>query len=210
MGIVAENNQVTVSGEISSNFKFSHEVCGEKFYVADLKVRRLSDACDIIPIMVSDYLLDVNNDYTGCNVIVAGQYRSFNKHEEGKNHLILSVFANEVELMDSVVDDSDTNQIYLDGYICKEPIYRKTTSGREIADLLLAVNRTYGKSDYIPCICWGRNARYASNLNTGEHLRLHGRIQSRVYYKPISETVTEERVAYEVSASRLEALREEN
>ena len=203
---VIENNQVVVMGEIVSDFVFSHEIFGEGFYMVDVNVPRLSDSSDVIPLMVSERLLDVQEDYKGLNVMVQGQFRSYNRHEERKNRLVLSVFAREIEFVDETPESSKTNQIYLDGYICKEPIYRKTPLGREIADLLLAVNRPYGKSDYIPCICWGRNARFASNFSVGTRCEIWGRIQSREYMKRISDDDAEKRVAYEVSVSKLEQI----
>ena len=199
-----ENNQVTMMGEIVSAFQFSHEVFGEGFYMVELAVSRLSNYSDYIPLMVSERLIDTEQDYTGQFIRISGQFRSYNRHEEKKNRLVLSVFVRELEFLDEIDENEKTNQIFLDGYICKEPIYRKTPLGREIADLLLAVNRPYGKSDYIPCICWGRNARYASGFEVGEHVQLLGRIQSREYVKRISDTETEKRVAYEVSVSKLE------
>ena len=201
---VIENNGVTVMGEIISEFTFSHEVFGEGFYMVDVKVKRLSDSYDIIPVMVSERLLDTEMDYRGMYICVNGQFRSYNRHEEKKNKLILSVFAREVDFLDEMEDGIRSNQVYLDGYICKEPIYRKTPLGREIADVLLAVNRPYGKSDYIPCICWGRNARYASSFQVGERCVLWGRIQSREYMKRLDEENVEKRIAYEVSVSKLE------
>lgn len=209
---VIENNQVIIMGEIISDFQFSHEIFGEGFYMVDVNVPRLSDSCDVIPLMVSERLIDVNEDYRGQGIMVQGQFRSYNRHENvsgqglmmRKNKLVLSVFARELEFVDEMPESSKTNQIYLDGYICKEPIYRKTPLGREIADLLLAVNRPYGKSDYIPCICWGRNARYASAFEVGGHVLIWGRIQSREYIKRTGENETEKRVAYEVSVSKLE------
>ena len=206
---VIENNQVTVMGEIVSDFSFSHEIFGEGFYMVDIRVARLSESMDIIPVMVSERLIDVTEDYKGYMVVINGQFRSYNRHEERKNKLVLSVFAREIEFVEEISDSIKTNQIFLDGYICKEPVYRKTPLGREIADLLLAVNRPYGKSDYIPCICWGRNARYASGFEVGERCLVWGRIQSTEYMKKISEEDLEKRVAYEVSVSKLE-LPEEN
>ena len=197
-----ENNQVTMIGEIVSEFEFSHEVYGEGFYLVDISVSRLSDSVDYIPLMVSERLVDVTQSYIGETISVSGQFRSYNRHEEKKNRLILSVFVRELEFVDEIEDDIKSNQIYLDGYICKEPIYRKTPLGREIADLLVAVNRSYGKSDYIPCICWGRNARYASSFEVGSHVEVYGRIQSREYIKKIGEEQTEKRVAYEVSVNK--------
>jgi len=203
---VIENNQVTVMGEIISDFTFSHEIFGEGFFMVDISVKRLSESYDIIPVMVSERLLDVTADYKGMYLCINGQFRSYNRHEEHKNRLVLSVFAREVDFVEEMEESSKTNQIYLDGYICKEPVYRKTPLGREIADLLLAVNRPYGKSDYIPCICWGRNARYASGFEVGEHVQILGRIQSREYVKKLTETETEKRIAYEVSVSKLECV----
>lgn len=201
---VIENNQVTLMGEIVSEFSYSHEIFGEGFYMADLQVNRLSESADLIPLMVSERLLDMTQDYVGYKVAVYGQFRSYNRHEERKNKLVLSVFAREIEFIDEVGESSKTNQIFLDGYICKEPIYRKTPLGREIADLLLAVNRPYGKSDYIPCICWGRNARFASSFEVGSRCEVWGRIQSREYMKKLSEEDIEKRIAYEVSVSKLD------
>ena len=201
---VIENNQVTVMGEIISGFSYSHEIFGEGFYMMDVRCKRLSESYDTIPIMVSERLMDVSVDYTGELICVNGQFRSYNRHEERKNRLVLSVFAREVSFVDEMEESSKTNQIFLDGYICKEPIYRKTPLGREIADLLIAVNRPYGKSDYIPCICWGRNARFASGFEVGGHAQIWGRIQSREYVKKIDEEESEKRIAYEVSVSKLD------
>ena len=201
---IIENNQVTIMGKVATEFSFSHEVFGEGFYMVEVEVKRLSNSEDRIPLMISERLIDVTQDYTGEYIMVHGQFRSYNRHEEQKIRLVLSVFVREISFMEEEPDGTKTNSIWLDGYICKEPIYRKTPLGREIADLLLAVNRPYGKSDYIPCICWGRNARYASGFEVGEHVQLLGRIQSREYVKRISDTETEKRVAYEVSVSKLE------
>ncbi len=205
---VIENNQVVIMGEVVSDFVFSHEIFGEGFYMVDVNVPRLSDSSDVIPLMVSERLIDVEEDYKGLNIMVQGQFRSYNRHEERKNRLVLSVFAREIEFVDETPESSKTNQIYLDGYICKEPIYRKTPLGREIADLLIAVNRPYGKSDYIPCICWGRNARFASNFTVGTRCEIWGRIQSREYMKRLSDEDAEKRIAYEVSVSKLELVEE--
>lgn len=201
---IIENNQVQIMGEIVSDFRFSHQVFGEGFYLVDIKVRRLSDSEDIIPVMVSERLIDVTQNYVGECLMVTGQFRSYNRHEEKKNRLVLSVFARELVFVEEAEDSVKSNQIFLDGYICKPPVYRKTPLGREIADLLIAVNRPYGKSDYIPCICWGRNARYASVFAVGGHVLIWGRIQSREYMKRLSETESEKRVAYEISVSKLE------
>ena len=201
-----ENNQVSMMGEIVSEFQFSHEVFGEGFYMIELAVNRLSNYSDYIPLMISERLIDTEQDYTGQLIRVSGQFRSYNRHEEKKNRLVLSVFVRELEFLDEIDENEKTNQIFLDGYICKEPIYRKTPLGREIADVLLAVNRSYGKSDYIPCICWGRNARFASGFTVGSHIQIVGRVQSREYVKRIDEENVEHRVAYEVSVSKVDLL----
>lgn len=203
-----ENNKVSVIGEVVSEFTFSHEVFGEGFYIADLAVSRLSDQVDVIPLMISERLLDVSKDYRGMTMEAIGQFRSYNRHEGAKNRLVLSVFVREIHFLEEFTDYTKTNQIFLEGYICKEPIYRKTPLGREIADMLLAVNRPYGKSDYIPCIAWGRNARYASGFGVRSHVCVWGRVQSREYTKKLSETECEKRVAYEVSVSKLECVEE--
>ena len=201
-----ENNQVSMMGEIVSEFQFSHEVFGEGFYMVELAVNRLSNYSDYIPLMISERLIDTEQDYTGQLIRVSGQFRSYNRHEEKKNRLVLSVFVRELEFLDEIDENEKTNQIFLDGYICKEPSYRKTPLGREIADVLLAVNRSYGKSDYIPCICWGRNARFASGFTVGSHIQIVGRVQSREYVKRIDEENVEHRVAYEVSVSKVDLL----
>lgn len=208
-----ENNRATLSGEIVSNFEFNHEVFGEGFYTAMLAVDRLSEQQDVLPIMVSDRLVDVKADWNGAFVKVSGQFRSYNRHEEKRNKLELSVFVREFE--GDIFENGepgashDENRIFLDGYICKRPIYRETPFGREIADILIAANRPYGKSDYIPCIAWGRNARFVESLEIGTRLQIEGRIQSREYQKKISDEETEMRVAYEVSISKIEVAKNE-
>ena len=185
---VFTNNQVTIAGEVVSEFTFSHEVYGEHFYIVNIAVCRLSNSYDVIPVMVSERLIDVTSDYRGCVLQVSGQFRSYNRHEENRNRLVLSVFAREAVLASQEdEDEQNPNHIFLDGYVCKHPVYRKTPLGREIADVLLAVNRPYGKSDYIPCICWGRNARFADKFEVGSHIQIWGRIQSREYQKKIAE-----------------------
>ena len=205
---VFDNNQVSIAGEVISDFTFSHDVFGEGFYVLEVVVSRLSNSYDMIPVMVSERLIDVKQDYKGKFVEVLGQFRSYNRHEESKNKLVLSVFAREIKMVDELSENAKPNHIFLDGFVCKPPIYRKTPLGREIADVLLAVNRPYGKSDYIPCICWGRNARFAESFAVGGHVQIWGRIQSREYQKKVSEIDFEKRIAYEVSVSKLEYLEE--
>ena len=205
---IYENNQLELVGEVSKEAVFSHEVYGEGFYLIEVKASRTSGFTDEIPVMVSERMCNVNELYIGQRLRVTGQFRSFNRHDEKKNRLILSVFARELELLDDMQSNLEENSIVLDGYICKEPIYRKTPLGREIADLLIAVNRSYGKTDYIPCICWGRNARFAGGLDVGSHVWIHGRIQSREYLKKLSDAESEKRVAYEVSVSKVEVVDE--
>ena len=209
MNKIIENNQVTISGEIASGFNFSHEIFGEKFYIVNLKIQRASGTDDIVPVTVSDRLIDVSDDYTGLFVSVTGQFRSYNKKDGERRKLLLSVFAREFEFAGDDEQFSYCNEIFIDGFICKDPVFRETPNGREIADLLIAVNRPYGKSDYIPCICWGRNAHYAGKLKTGQRCCITGRIQSRQYLKRIDDNNSEERTAYEVSALRLEVLKDE-
>jgi len=202
-----ENNRVSIIGEVMTEFKFSHEVFGEGFYTFEVLVNRFSGKCDRLPLMISERLIDVTEDYSGKVIEVMGHYRSYNYHEGMKNRLMLSIFVRDWNFVGEEVETSKTNQIYLEGFICKTPIYRKTPLGREIADLLVAVNRSYGKSDYIPCIAWGRNARFITDLEVGSKIRLQGRIQSREYCKRIGEgenAMVETRTAYEVSIAKLE------
>lgn len=206
-GEIEMTNQAIVAGEVITEFQFSHEIFGEGFYTLKIQVRRLSDATDEIPLLVSERLVDVTKNYIGRKLEAKGQFRSYNKHESEKNHLILSLFVRELEWIDSY-ENRKPNYIMLDGYICKEPVYRMTPLGREICDILLAVNRAYGKSDYIPCICWGRNARFAGNLEIGSHIQVLGRIQSRKYQKKVGENQIIYRTAYEISVNKLE-IREE-
>ncbi|MBP3609687.1 MAG: single-stranded DNA-binding protein [Lachnospiraceae bacterium] len=204
------NNTVILSGTVTSAFEFSHELYGEKFYQVTMAVKRNSGVMDHIPVMVSDRLLDVKQEYCGKRWKVEGQYRSYNKWEGGKSSLLLFVFAREVELLEEPEEDQpvvDENLIVLSGFLCKKPIYRETPLGREISDLLVAVNRPYGKSDYIPCLVWGRNAKYMAEQEIGVRVQLSGRIQSREYVK-CYEDRTEEKRAYEVSVTKLEVLKE--
>ena len=201
-----DNNQVTIVGTVDSEFTYSHEVFGEGFYMLEVVVSRLSHMEDRIPLMVSERLVDVKESCMGKIVEVHGQFRSYNKHEEGRNRLILSVFVREFSFVGEEGTLTKPNSIYLDGYICKSPVYRMTPLGREIADLLMAVNRPYGKSDYLPCICWGRNARFAGKFEVGTHIHLWGRIQSRTYQKRLDNDVVEKRTAYEISVSKIECV----
>ncbi|MBT9667144.1 single-stranded DNA-binding protein [Roseburia hominis] len=202
------NNKVKLTGTVVSEPEFIYEVYGEQFFNLFLEVKRISGVADIVPLTISERLFNLEDKFTGTVVRVSGQFRSFNKHEENKNRLVLSVFVREIE---RVVNDYDEeNEIEIDGFVCKDPVYRKTPLGREIADILFAVNRSYGKSDYIPCIVWGRNAVYTSGLPVGTHLKLTGRIQSRGYVKMYEDGTEEQRTAYEVSVSKINVLEEEN
>ena len=200
------NNKIYLEGKIVSKLEFSHEMYGEGFYTFFMEVTRLSDSVDLLNITVSERLISNMDLSIGKEIVVLGQLRSYNKFVDGSNKLILTVFARNIE--PCIEKSKNPNEIFLDGYICKEPVYRKTPLGREIADLLLAVNRPYGKSDYIPCICWGRNARYAEHFKVGERCAIWGRIQSREYMKKLDEEHVEKRVAFEVSVSKLELLEE--
>ncbi|MCT4597823.1 MAG: single-stranded DNA-binding protein [Vallitalea sp.] len=206
---VIRNNQVNLIGKIHSDFEFSHEVYGEGFYNFSVEISRLSDNSDIIPILVSERLINTKEDMKGKLIDIQGQFRSYNRQIDGKNRLVLTVFAREISLLNEDEIKRNPNYIYLDGYICKSPMYRTTPFGREITDILLAVNRPYNKSDYIPCICWGRNARYAEKFNVGDRIKIWGRIQSREYQKKLSDTESISKVAYEVSISKIEVNEEE-
>ena len=212
-----ENNNLTLVGKITDEKKFSHEIYGEKFYTFDLSVPRLSGNADMIPITISERLFKDDEIKVGTKVRVKGQFRSYNSYENEKNRLILTVFAKDVveveepeeqEENEMVKKDMVTNEVILVGYICKKPIYRQTPFGREIADILLAVNRAYNKSDYIPTIAWGRTARFCQNLEVGTKVKIVGRVQSRMYEKKHEDGTTESRVAYEVSVGSLEVVEE--
>ncbi len=198
---MAENNYVNLSGIISEECKFSHEVYGEGFYIFKMDVRRLSDNDDVLPVTVSERLIDVTSLKEGMHVNVIGQLRSYNHYSGNKNRLILTAFAREISIEEESLQNP--NEIFLNGFVCKQPVYRITPFGREITDLLVAVNRSYGKSDYIPCIAWGRNAKFAGNLQVGSNIELWGRIQSRTYQKRLDNDTVEERIAYEVSISKI-------
>ena len=207
MSRLIENNKVRIVGEIVGQFEYSHEVFGENFYIGQLKIERTSGILDFIPIMVSERMVDVSADWKGIFVEVEGSFRSYNKKEEEKRKLLLSVFVIDFNQLENA--SYNDNDVELDGYICKEVIYRKTPLGRDVSDLLIAVNRPYGKSDYIPCIAWGRNAVYSAELEVGTRIKLYGRIQSREYTKRISDTETKTKTAYEVSISKLEVVKDE-
>ena len=214
-----ENNYLTLVGKVTGEKKFSHEIYGERFFIFNLEIPRLSGISDLIPITISERLINEDTLQEGRKLLVKGQFRSYNSYESEKNRLILTVFAKDVKVIEEEEEKNEeeneisrkdiiTNEVVLIGYICKKPIYRQTPFGREIAYVLLAVNRAYKKSDYIPCIAWGRNARFCQNLEVGAQIKLVGRVQSRTYEKKHEDGTVETRVAYEVSVGSLEVIEE--
>ena len=214
--VYSENNHIILVGKVTSDKRFSHEIYGEKFYIFDLSVPRLSGTSDIIPITVSERLMVGGDLPVGTKITVEGQFRSYNSYGEGKNNLDLTVFAKNIEMLEDQESEIEakkdfvSNEVTLIGYICKKPIYRQTPFGREIADILLAVNRAYSKSDYIPCIAWGRTARFCENMEVGTEVKVVGRVQSRQYEKKHEDGSVENKVAYEVSVSSLEVINQED
>lgn len=212
----ADNNHLVLMGKVTSEKRFSHEIYGESFYIFDMEVPRLSNTQDIIPVTISERLIPEGTLEIGKKVLIKGQFRSYNSYENEKNKLILTVFAKDIFFEDEIESELNneeskeivSNEVILTGYICKKPIYRQTPFGREIADLLLAVNRAYNKSDYIPAIAWGRTARFCQNLEVGTEVRVTGRVQSRTYEKKFEDGTAETRVAYEVSIGSLEVINE--
>ncbi len=212
-----ESNYLTLVGKVTGEKKFSHEIYGERFFIFKLSIPRLSGNADIIPITVSERLITDEMLQEGKKLLVKGQFRSYNSYENERNKLILTVFAKDVveveeneEDNEIVKKDSISNEVVLIGFICKKPIYRQTPFGREIADILLAVNRAYNKSDYIPCIAWGRNARFSQNLEIGTKVKVVGRVQSREYEKKHEDGTVETKIAYEVSIGSLEIVEEDD
>ncbi|MCI8806051.1 MAG: single-stranded DNA-binding protein [Clostridiales bacterium] len=204
-----DNNIINLRGKILSECEFDHEVYGEGFYTFFIKTNRLSDSVDILPVTISERLINSNILQPGNFVEILGQIRSYNGFSDNKNKLILTVFVRDIKQL-SETQNKNPNQVTLNGYICKKPIYRTTPFGREITDILLAVNRAYNKSDYIPCISWGRNAIFANKLNVGENLLISGRMQSRIYQKKLENGDLAEKTAYEVSISKIEVLSKKN
>ncbi len=200
------NNRITLCGTVVGTPEYSHEVFGESFYTIQMNIKRLSGQSDTLPIMVSERLITGIDTSVGVRLNVEGQLRSYNIVTDNKSRLQLQTFAREISVADA---GDDINSIELDGFICKEPVYRVTPFSREIADILIAVNRAYGKSDYIPTICWGRNARYAQQLHVGDNIRLEGRLQSREYQKRLDDETVINKIAYEVSVAKLSVNKEE-
>lgn len=203
---VLKNNQVKIQGRVASELSFSHEVYGESFYNLNIDIIRLSEAKDILPVTISERLIDKESLKIGTIVYVTGQIRSYNNYldTENKNRLILTIFARDIKILQEEDDSLTPNEVIFNGFICKRPVFRTTPFGREICDILIAVNRAYNKSDYIPCISWGRNARFSSRLNVGEVIKVWGRMQSRNYQKKLDNGEVKDRVAYEVSISKIE------
>ncbi|NMB96921.1 MAG: single-stranded DNA-binding protein [Clostridiaceae bacterium] len=204
VGNLIENNMVTIAGKVVSNMEYSHEIYGEGFYSFSVEVPRLSQSHDRIPVTISERLINNCEIAKGSLVEIEGQLRSYNNYSKEGNKLILTIFAREINFLESENKIRNPNQIFLNGYICKKPVYRMTPFGREITDLLLAVNRPYNKSDYIPCIAWGRNARYSEGLNVGDNIKVWGRVQSREYQKKLESGEIVEKTAYEVSILKME------
>lgn len=208
---IIQNNTVNIIGKVVSESTFSHDVYGEGFYMFYVEVPRLSESTDELPVTISERLIDREILKIGTVVDIQGQFRSYNSYQDKKNKLVLTIFAREVTLVaENEEMNKNPNQVFLNGYICKPPIYRTTPFGREIVDMLLAVNRPYNKSDYIPCIAWGRNARYGGKLAVGDHVKIWGRIQSREYQKKIEDAKVINKVAYEISISKMEIHGDEN
>ena len=201
------NNKLQLTGIISKEPVYSHEVFGEGFFETEITVPRLSDQTDTIPVTISDRLISQNGIEVGDKVSVVGQFRSYNKLEGERSRLLLTAFVRDVVSEDEI---QNPNQIDICGYICKQPVYRTTPFKREICDVLLAVNRAYNKSDYIPCILWGRNARFVQSLPVGTKISVSGRIQSRKYVKNLGDDKSEERGAYEVSVSTVTLEKDEH
>lgn len=200
---IMEANHVSISGIITTDFQTICTAYGKKYYILYIKVRRLSGNIDIIPVVIPDRLIESEKDYRGRYVCVMGRYCSRNYYEQQKRRLKLYIYAGELEIVTERDRSVDDNCIFLDGYLCKEPVYRITPLKRSITDMLIAVNGLHGKTDYIPCICWGKAAYYASSLCIGSHVGVEGRVQSREYYKRLNSMESEKRTAYEISVSKL-------
>ena len=203
MDNILSNNQAIIIGTIEGEFVLNHEIYAEKFYTFTVSIPRLSGTFDSIRVMISERLIMDGEYHSGDRIEITGQFRSYNSYENGENRLLLTVFAKDIRHVEGD-GGQNPNSLYLDGFICKAPVYRTTPFSREITDILIAVNRSYNKSDYIPIIAWGRNARFAKNLNVGDNVRIWGRIQSRNYQKRVSEDETITKTAYEVSVNRME------
>lgn len=207
-----DNNKVYMIGKVAEKPVFSHEVYSEGFYIFYIEIPRKSGNSDRLPVVVSERLININRLDVDRTVVINGQIRSYNQHIDNKHsHLILSVFARDIDILEDVEINSDVNNtVEIVGHICKEPVYRVTPKGREIADLMIGVGRTYGKSDYIPTVVWGRGAKFAGNLKIGDKIFAKGRFQSRKYNKCLDDGSIEERVAYELSVYEIDREESEN
>jgi len=194
-------NDLHLTGKLVTLPQVGHEAFGEVFYYLTLGVPRLSGAEDLLPVTISERLLEGMDLAIGNVLSIDGQVRSYNKVIDGVGRLLITAFAQRLNEVDPY---RNPNLLQLTGTLCKPPAYRTTPFGREIADLMVAVNRAYGKSDYIPCITWGRSARFSSRLHIGDRISLNGRLQSRAYQKQLPDGTCVEKVAYEVSVSQIE------
>ena len=205
---IVSNNTVSISGKIASCFTFSHEIYGEGFYNFYVDVYRLSNDVDRLPVTISERLVNKDLLPIGQEVHIVGQVRSYNSYiaSDKKNKLILTIFTKDIQLQEDTEEiiTNNPNEVLLNGYICKPPVFRTTPFGREISDMLLAVNRSYNKSDYVPCIAWGRNARFVSTMEVGDNVKIVGRMQSRGYQKKLETGDVLDKVAYEISISKIE------
>lgn len=195
------NNRMLTAGYLAGTPQRSHEVMNEPFYSAVLNVKRLSGAMDSIPITIPGKLIVEGQSLEDKLLLVQGQVRSYNKIVEGSGRLMVTLFAQSIV---PTQDNETLNRVELTGALCKPPVYRSTPFGREICDMMLAVNRAFGKSDYIPCIAWGRNAQFASRFRVGDKVHLTGRLQSREYQKLLESGEYITRNAFEVSAFTLD------
>lgn len=196
-----ENNYVRITGYVEK-FIYNHTAYDERFYSSFVHSQRRSGTVDDIPVIASEYLVK-KDDLDGKYVEIDGEFRPMNMEVEGKSKLILQLFVKNIRIVKTKESADDENEIILDGFLVKNPIYRVTPNGRQIAELMIAVNRPLGRSDYIPCICWGKSAKWAENLEVGTEIFVQGRIQSREYIKRLSEDESEIRTAYEVSIGRM-------
>lgn len=193
---VTDTNRAQLSGKVLAPLQYSHTAYDIDFFSGKLCCRRLSGKEDILPFLVPASMTELL--HTG-EVLLRGQIRSYNEYSPEGTHLRLKLFVRQC-VGQSV---GDCNTVLLEGHICKKPVYRETPFGRQITDLLLAVNRAHGKSDYIPVIVWGKNAQFARELQVGQKIRAEGRFQSRSYEKQLSDGASEQRTAYEISASTI-------
>ncbi len=198
-----ENNFISLQGRVDGDIEYSHSVLDEEFYKFKLNVSRLSGVVDSLPVTVPKKLLENTQLADGDKISLTGQLRSYNKYQENRTRLILTAFAKSIEVEEN--GEENPNNVLLNGFVCKAPTYRKTPFGREITDVIIAVNRAFNRSDYIPTICWGKNAILCRDLPVGTNVIIKGRLQSREYTKRMGEEF-ETRTAYEVSVGEIEEI----